>query len=75
MKRKTPISIERIAIAVRLTILIWSASLLTASYFKIIPQIDSTFIAGLFTSTLSTFGIQSIKGSEDKSKPTNRPNV
>lgn len=75
MKRKTTIGIEGIAIIVRLIILLWSASLLTASYFKVIPQIDSTFIAGLFTSTLSTFGIQSIKGSEDKSKSTNRPHV
>ena len=75
MRKKTSPSIETIGIIVRLIILAWSASLLTASYFKVIPQIDSTFIAGLFTSTLSTFGIQSIKSSDSKPSSSNRSNV
>ena len=54
---------------VRLGILIWSGCILTLAYIKLpdylgIPEqkFDNTFIASIFTGTLSTFGIQAGKG-------------
>ena len=55
-----------IASLVRIGILIWSASLLTASYMNIIKNPDEAFIASIFTAALSTFGIEKIS---EKSNP------
>ena len=52
----------------------WSAAILTLNYVTVpgIPQrqIDPTFIASVFTTTLATFGVQasSKKKDEDKDK-------
>ena len=50
---------------VRLSVLVWSAGILTLAYvklptaFKITEQkLDPTFIASVFTGTLATFGVQ-----------------
>ena len=50
---------------VRLSVLIWSAGILTLAYVKLpealkIPEqkLDPTFIASVFTGTLATFGVQ-----------------
>ena len=48
---------------VRLSVLVWSAGILTLNYVKIPgydagEKIDPTFIASVFTGTLATFGVQ-----------------
>ena len=48
---------------VRLSVLVWSAGILTLNYVKIPgyeqgDKIDPTFIASVFTGTLATFGVQ-----------------
>ena len=60
---------------VRLSVLVWSAGILTLAYVKLpaafnIPEqkLDPTFIASVFTGTLATFGVQAAgkkKGSAD----------
>ena len=56
---------------VRLGILVWSGAILTLAYIKMpaflqIPEqkLDPTFIASVFTGTLSTFGVQATKKNE-----------
>jgi hypothetical protein len=57
---------------VRVVILSWSAAILTLNYVTVpgIPQrqIDPTFIASVFTTTLATFGVQTGKKKEEKPK-------
>ena len=50
---------------VRLSVLVWSAGILTLAYVKLpaafnIPEqkLDPTYIASVFTGTLATFGVQ-----------------
>ena len=57
---------------VRLSVLVWSAGILTLAYVKLpeafkIPEqkLDPTFIAAVFTGTLATFGVQAA-GSKKK---------
>ena len=57
---------------VRLSVLVWSAGILTLAYVKLpaafkIPEqkLDPTFIASVFTGTLATFGVQAA-GSKKK---------
>ena len=56
---------------VRLGILVWAGGILTLTYVSIpwLPQqkIDPTFIASVFTGTLSTFGIERAKRDKEKS--------
>ena len=64
---------EGLSALVRVVILSWSAAILTLNYVTVpgIPQrqIDPTFIASVFTTTLATFGVQaSKKKDEDKDK-------
>ena len=64
---------EGLSALVRVIILGWSAAILTLNYVTVpgIPQrqIDPTFIASVFTTTLATFGVQaSKKKDEDKDK-------
>ena len=55
---------------IRMGILIWSGGILTLTYVTIpwLPQqkIDPTFIASVFTSTLTTFGVQAAKRDKEK---------
>lgn len=63
---------EGVATLIRVVILGWSGAILTLNYVSIpgIPQkqIDPTFIASVFTTTLATFGVQTAKknGGGDK---------
>jgi len=52
---------------VKVAVLIWSASLLTASYFRLpngqkIMDFDPTFIASVFSGSLAAFGLSPSKG-------------
>ena len=51
---------------IRVGILVWSAGILTLNYVKIPgydagEKIDPTFIASVFTGTLATFGVQTVR--------------
>ena len=66
---------------VRLSVLVWSAGILTLAYVKLpaafnIPEqkLDPTFIASVFTGTLAPFGVQAAgkkKGGADGSGSAN----
>ena len=63
--------LEILSTFVRLGILVWSGCVLTLAYIKLpdylgIPEqkFDNTFIASIFTGTLSTFGIQTARGAK-----------
>jgi|TARA_B100000035_G_scaffold216313_1_gene185442 hypothetical protein len=64
---------EGLSALVRVVILSWSAAILTLNYVTVpgIPQrqIDPTFIASVFTTTLATFGVQAGKKKEEKEEP------
>jgi len=47
----------RVAAIVHLSVLGWSATILTAGYLNIIKA-DPTFVASIFTGCLSAYGIQ-----------------
>lgn len=64
---------------VRVSVLIWSAGMLTLGYMGIMNKMDPTFVAAVFTSTLSTFGIdaqrrreEELKSSSNSKKPVSR---
>ena len=63
---------EGLSALVRVVILGWSAAILTLNYVTVpgIPQrqIDPTFIASVFTTTLATFGVQASKKKEEEKK-------
>ena len=62
---------------VRLIILTWSGAILTLTYVQIpgVPhqKIDPTFIAGVFTGTLATFGVQRANASKKCNYPCSPP--
>ena len=55
---------------IRISILSWSAALLTASYAGLLAKMDPTFIATVFTASAATFGINTMKkgGDDDEQK-------
>jgi len=61
---------EGLSALVRVVILSWSAAILTLNYVTIPglqqKQIDPTFIASVFTGTLSTFGVATAKKKEEE---------
>ena len=66
---------------VRLSVLVWSAGILTLAYVKLpaafkIPEqkLDPTFIASVFTGTLATFGVQAA-GKGKKNGPASSANI
>tara|TARA_Y200000002_G_scaffold367404_1_gene359404 strand:+ start:1224 stop:1640 length:417 start_codon:yes stop_codon:yes gene_type:complete len=66
---------------VRLSVLVWSAGILTLAYVKLpaafkIPEqkLDPTFIASVFTGTLATFGVQAA-GSKKKNGENSSANI
>lgn len=63
---------EGLSALVRVIILGWSAAILTLNYVTVpgIPQrqIDPTFIASVFTTTLATFGVQAAKKKDEEKK-------
>ena len=65
---------------VRLSVLVWSAGILTLAYVKLpaewkIPEqkLDPTFIASVFTGTLATFGVQA--SGKKKNGGADAPNI
>ena len=73
VKKVTEDPEERFALLatfIRLGILVWAGGILTLTYVTIpwLPQqkIDPTFIASVFTSTLTTFGVQAAKRDKEK---------
>jgi len=54
---------------IRVAVLSWAAALLTASYAGMLPKMDPTFIATVFTASAATFGVNTMKkDSEDDAK-------
>jgi hypothetical protein len=53
----------------KISIVVWTAGLLTAYYAKLLPQIDATFIAGLLTSTLGSMGVDIMRKNDDEPTP------
>lgn len=51
---------------IRISVLSWSAALLTASYAGLLAKMDPTFIATVFTAAAATFGVDTLKKGEDK---------
>jgi hypothetical protein len=49
---------------IRISVLSWSAALLTASYAGLLAKMDPTFIATVFTAAAATFGVDTLKKSE-----------
>ena len=66
-RRQKPMSLINV---MKISVVVWTAGLLTAYYAKILPQMDATFIAGLLTSTLGSLGVDIMKKDDDKSPPT-----
>ena len=61
----------KIAELVRISVLGWSAALLTMSYMGWLPKMDPTFIASLLSGTLAGYGITRASKSEgQESTPT-----
>lgn len=50
---------------VRIVVLAWSSTLMTLNYAGYVKEMDATFIASVFTSTLATFGIETRKKEEN----------
>jgi len=59
---------------IRVTVLSWSAALLTASYAGLLAKMDPTFIATVFTAAAATFGVDTLKkgDKDDEEKVTKR---
>ncbi len=51
---------------IRISVLSWSAALLTASYAGLLPKMDPTFIATVFTASAATFGVNTMKKDAEK---------
>jgi hypothetical protein len=61
---------------IRVTVLSWAAALLTASYAGMLPKMDPTFIATVFTASAATFGVNTMKkDSEDDAKRNPEPAI
>ena len=63
---------------IKISVVVWTAALLTAYYGKILPQMDATFIAGLLTQTLGSLGLEVMKkdkDEEDKATPKKAPTI
>ena len=60
---------------IRISVLSWSAALLTASYAGLLAKMDPTFIATVFTAAAATFGVDTLKKGDkddDADKPVRR---
>jgi hypothetical protein len=61
---------------IRVTVLSWAAALLTASYAGMLPKMDPTFIATVFTASAATFGVNTMKkDSEGDGKRDSEPAI
>lgn len=63
---------EGVSILVRVIILLWAGGILTLNYVTIPGweqnKIDPTFIASVFTGTLTTFGVTAAKNNNERKK-------
>jgi hypothetical protein len=75
MATSKPPSSTRIGELVRLSVLSWSATLLTASYAGILPKMDPTFIASIFTGSLAWYGIERRDRDQDDASKRFLPKV
>lgn len=70
MTQRRPSFEQRVAVGVRLAVLVWSAGLLTLSYLQG-PKGDVTFVASIFTASLASFGVEraaaAVSGSDKRS--------
>ena len=53
---------------VKVSVLFWSAGILTMSYLGHMPKMDPTFIASLLSGTVATYGIQRANGNGTNNK-------
>ena len=65
---------------VKVTVLIWSASLLTFSYVRLpngqkILDFDPTFIASVFSGSLAAFGLSPAQSGGNGSAPQKAPSI
>lgn len=62
---------------IRISVLSWSAALLTASYAGLLAKMDPTFIATVFTAAAATFGVDTLKkgDKEDGDQPNRQPEI
>ncbi len=58
---------------VQVTVLVWSAGILTAGWVGVLKNADTTFTAGIFTSILANFGVQARKNQEDEEDEKQEP--
>jgi hypothetical protein len=58
---------------IRISVLSWSAALLTASYAGLLPKMDPTFIATVFTASAATFGVNTMKKDAEKEDAKRNP--
>lgn len=82
MSQRRPSFEQRVAVGVRLAVLVWSAGLLTLSYLQG-PKGDVTFVASIFTASLASFGVERTvatsstkersSGTTLRRKPTTKP--
>ena len=63
---------SRVAAIVHLSVLGWSATILTAGYLNIIKA-DPTFVASIFTGCLSAYGIQRADNTRRSERPDPAP--
>ena len=68
--RKPPKKPMALGNIMKIAVICWSASMLTAYYAKLLPQMDATFMAGLLTSTLGSMGIDVMRREPDAQPPT-----
>ena len=67
--RKPPKKTMGLGDRMKIAVICWSASMLTAYYAKLLPQMDATFMAGLLTSTLGSMGIDVMRREPDPTPP------
>ena len=63
---------------IKVSVVVWTAGMLTAYYARILPQMDATFIAGLLTQTLGALGVEVAnkkKEEEENNTPKKAPSI
>ena len=73
--QSVPMSVTNV---IKISVVVWTAVLLTAYYGRVLPQMDATFIAGLLTQTLGSLGLEVMKKGKDdegKSEPKKAPTL
>lgn len=71
-RRNKPVNLTNV---MKVSAVVWSASMLTAYYAKILPQMDATFMAGLLTSTLGSLGVDVMRKNDEDKTPPSTPTI